>query len=219
MKLSDYTMSVLKNFSTINSGVVLLKGNIQKTISEDKSVMAEAEFEDTFPSKFGVYDLNHFIGNVSTLNSPELDFQDRVVTIDDGSLKLTYVACDPTLIKTPPEDKTLDVGTPDVSFELSKTSLVKLLRLAAMNNLPHLSLVGKNGKLSVEVHDRKNDTSNQAIMEIAEYAGKDFIATFSTENLKMIPDDYVVDVKLPVFARFKSKTKKLTYFNAFEVIK
>lgn len=219
MKLSDYTMTVMKNFSTINTGVVFLKGNIQKTISEDHSIMAEAEFEDTFPSKFAVYDLNHFIGNISALNSPELTFDDKKVTLDDGSLNLTYYACSPELIKTPPEDKSLTIQSPNVSFDLSKATLTKLLRIASMNNLPHLSVQGKNGELTLIVHDRKDDTCNSAKTSIGEYSGDDFIATIKTENIKLLSDDYTVDIKLPMFARFKSKTRKITYFNAFEAIK
>lgn len=219
MKLSDYTVTVLKNFSTINTGVVFLKGNTQKTISEDHSIMAEAEFDDTFPSKFAVYDLNHFIGNISALNSPDLAFDDKKVTLDDGSLTLTYYACSPELIKTPPEDKTLTITNPTVTFDLTKATLTKLLRIASMNNLPHLSIQGKAGELVLIVHDRKDDTCNSAKTKIDEYGGEDFIATIKTENIKLLPDDYVVDVKLPAFARFKSKTRKITYFNAFEAIK
>lgn len=219
MKLSDYTMAVLKNFSTINDGVVFVPGNVQRTISEEKSVMAEAELEEVFPNKFGIYDLNQFIGNISTLASPVLDFDDKKVVAKDGMLELTYYSVSPELVKTPPEGKTLTIDKADVSFELPNMVLSKLLRLASMNSLTHLSIIGKNGELRAVVHDRKNDTANQASTKLADYSGKDFIATWNTENLKMISDDYVVDVKLPSFARFASKTKKLKYFISFESIK
>jgi hypothetical protein len=219
MKLSDYTMAVLKNFSTINDGVVFVPGNVQRTISEEKSVMAEAELEESFPNKFGIYDLNQFIGNISTLATPDLAFDDKKVVAKDGMFELTYYSVSPELVKTPPEGKSLTIDNPDVTFDLPNMVLTKLLRLASMNSLTHLSIIGKNGELRAVVHDRKNDTANQASNKISDYSGKDFIATWNTDNLKMIADDYTVDVKLPLFARFTSKTKKLKYFISFESIK
>lgn len=218
MKLSPFSMNILKNFSTINSGIVLVPGNIQRTISEEGSVMAEVELDESFPVKFNIYDLNHFIGNVSTLSSPELIFDDKKALIKDDVLELTYYSSGP-FIKTPPEGKSLDVENPNVTFDLPNAILAKFLRLASMNSLNHLSIIGKNGELNLVAHDRKNDTANKASTKITDYNGDDFIVSWSTENLKMIPGDYTVDVKLPVFAKFTSKTHKLKYFIGFETIK
>ena len=91
MKLSENTMNVLKNFASINSGVVLNKGNVQRTISPEKSILVEATVEDDLPEKFGVYDLNQFLGNVTTLKNPELNFTKDYVTMDDGEFSLTYL--------------------------------------------------------------------------------------------------------------------------------
>lgn len=218
MKLSNFSMNILKNFSTINSGIVINPGRIQRTISEEKSVMAEVELEENFPVKFNIYDLNHFIGNVSTLSSPELIFDDKKALIKDDMLELTYYSSGP-FIKTPPEGKTLEIEKPDVTFDLSNAILAKFLRLANMNSLTHLSIIGKNGELNLVAHDRKNDTANKAATKIADYSGDDFIVSWNTENLKMIPGDYTVDVKLPVFAKLTSKTHNLKYFIGFETIK
>jgi predicted transcriptional regulator YdeE len=91
-----------------------------------------------------------------------------------------------------------------------------LLKLASMNNLPNLSFIVKNGELSLIVHDKKNDMSDYASIGISKHDGGDMVATFKTENIKMIPDDYHVQVKLGKFATFTSKTKKLKYFIVVE---
>ena len=49
MKLSVDTLSVLKNFASINQGIMFKKGKILRTVSPHKNVMAEATVSDEFP--------------------------------------------------------------------------------------------------------------------------------------------------------------------------
>ena len=177
MKFSENTLSILKNFASINSGVVLNSGKVQKTISPEKSILVEATLDDEIPSQFGIYDLNQFLGNVTTLKNPELVFSNEDVTMKDEDLSLTYRACSPSLVITPPE-KDLVLKTVDVSFTLTNSTLQKLLKLASMNSLPNLSVIGKNGDLMLQTHERSNDTSNFASTKIGDYAGKDFSVAF-----------------------------------------
>lgn len=216
MKLSDFTLTVLKNFASVNSGVVLQPGHVQKTMSPEKSILVEAELEDDIPTKFGIYDLNQFLGNVTTLSNPELEFGDKSVSMKDDTFTLFYLSCSPELIITPP-DKALVLNNPDVSFDLSNATMTKILRLASMNNLPHLSVIGEGGALKLQAHEKSNPSSNHASTSLGEHSGDDFTATFKAENLKIIPDDYRVDVKTGAFAKFTSKTRKLTYYIALEV--
>jgi len=213
MKLSEYTLSVLKNFANINSGVVLRPGNVQKTMSDEQSILVEAELEEAFPQDFGVYDLNQFLGNISTLGDPELEFHDKWVNLKDSDLTVKYFGCDASLIKSPPA-KGLTLDNPDVTFDLTNATLSKLLKLASMNVLPHLSIVGENGELLIKTHEKGNDTSNSVESVNIGKTDKTFVASFKTENIKLLPDDYTVDIKLGAFAKFTSKTKKITYFIA-----
>lgn len=215
MKLSDNTLSVLKNFAAINSGVVLNSGKTQKTISPEKSIMVEATIEDNIPSQFGIYDLNQFLGNVTTLKNPELTFKNETVTLDDGELSFDYHACSANLIITPP-DKDLVLKNVDVTFSLPNVTLQKLIKVATMNSLPNLSVVGKNGELLLRIHEKANDTSNSGTMKIGDYAGQDFTATFKTENLKLLPDDYNVEIQKGAFAKFVNAAGNLKYFVALE---
>lgn len=215
MKLSENTLSVLKNFSSINSGIVLQKGNLQKTISPEKSILVEAEVEDVLPEQFGIYDLNQFLGNISTLNNPDLTFTDNAVLMNDGDIKFNYYSCSTNLIVSPP-DKELKLKQVDVSFSLTNAILTKLLRLASMNNLTHLSVVGKNGEIRLQTHEKANDTSNYASFKLNDYTGEDFTASFKVENIKLIPGDYDVEIQLGAFAKFVSKSGKIKYFIALE---
>ena len=216
MKLSENTLAILKNFSSINSGVVLQKGNVQKTISPEQTILVEAHLEDDMPETFGIYDLNQFLGNVTTLKSPELKFSSESVVMDDGDMQLNYYSCSPSLIISPPQGRDLVLKNVDVSFALSNNTLTKLLRLAAMNNLTHLTVIGKNGELRLQTHEKSNDTSNFASTKIDDYRGKDFVVSFKTENLRLIPDNYNVEIAIGGFAKFVNASGKLTYFIALE---
>ena len=215
MKLSENTLAVLKNFSNINSGVVLKSGQTQKTISPEKSILVEATLEDNIPSDFGIYDLNQFLGNVTTLKNPELTFGSNSVKLDDGELALNYFSCSPNLIITPP-DKELVLKQVDCKFSLTNSILQKLIKIAQMNNLPNLTVVGKDGELRLKIHERSNDTSNEGSVKIGDYAGSDFAATFKTENLKLLPDDYNVELQNGAFAKFVNVPGNLKYFIALE---
>lgn len=215
MKLSENTLSVLKNFSAINSGLVLQKGNVQKTISPEKSILVEAELEDAIPEQFGIYDLNQFLGNVTTLGNPDLAFGENAVMMNDGDIAFNYYSCSPNLIVSPP-DKELKLKQTDVSFTLTNAILSKLLKLAAMNNLTHLSVVGKSGEIRLQTHEKANDTSNYASFKLNDYNGEDFTASFKVENIKLIAGDYDVEIQLGAFAKFTSKNAKIKYFIALE---
>lgn len=215
MKLNENTLSVLKNFSAINSGLVLQAGNVQKTISPEKSILVEAELEDAIPSQFGIYDLNQFLGNVTTLGNPDLTFDDKAVMMNDGEIAFSYYSCSPNLIVSPP-DKELKLKQVDVSFTLTNAILTKLLKLAAMNNLTHLSVIGKNGEIRLTAHEKANDTSNHASFKLNDFSGEDFTASFKVDNIKLIAGDYDVEIQLGAFAKFVSKNAKIKYFIALE---
>lgn len=219
MKLSENTLGVLKNFSLINSGLVLQQGKTQKTISPEKSILVEVELEDAIPNQFGIYDLNQFLGNVTTLGNPDLTFEEKSVLMNDGEITLNYYSCSTNLIVSPP-DKELKLKQVDVSFRLTNATLSKLLKLAAMNNLTHLSVVGKNGEIRLQTHEKANDTSNHASFKLNDYDGADFAASFKVENIKLIPGDYDVEIQLGAFAKFTAISgifkDKIKYFIALE---
>lgn len=215
MKLSENTMNVLKNFSSINDGLVLQKGTKQRTMAPDQTVLIEAILSDDFPEQFGIYELNKFLGNITTLNDPDLTFTGNSVMMEDSDIKLNWYSCSPSLIVSPP-DKELVMKNIDITFDLSADLLKKILRLSLMNNLSNITLLGKNGELRLQTHERKNDTSNFAFTKIAKHDGADFTVSFKADKFKMIPDDYRVEVSIGTFAKFTNKSGNLIYYIAQE---
>jgi hypothetical protein len=212
MKLSEFALTSLKNFSTINDGIVLRPGSTLRTVSAEENIFAEAEVDDVFPVEFGIFDLNNFLGNISALNNPELEFSDKQVVMDDGTISFSYYAKATELIDAPPAGKKVKLDNPDVTFDLPKETFQKLMKLASMNGLTHINVVGDNGTLKLRTYDKQNPDSNSALTPVGNYQGDNFTAIYKIEYLKMLPDDYVVDMKKGVFSRFTSKTRKLKYY-------
>ena len=215
MKLSDKTLSVLKNFSTINQSILFKQGNKLRTISVMKNILAEANISEEIPKDFGIYDLSQFLNGLSLHQSPELDFENAGhVVIKEGRMRSKYFFADPNVIITPPE-KAITLPSEDVSFELRTEQLDKLLKAAAIYQLPDLAVVGGEGVVKILVRDKKNDTSNDFSIVVGE-TDKEFSFNFKVENIKILPGTYDVIVSQKLLSRFVSKNHDLTYYIALE---
>ena len=160
MKLSDSTLTVLKNFAGINNSILVKEGKKLRTISVAKNILAEANITEEFPRDVAIYDLNQFLNGLSLHADPDLDFTpDSYITIKEGKRRVKYFYADPQVIVAPPE-KDITLPTEDVCFQLDSTALDKLLKAAAVYQLPDLSAIGENGVVKLVVRDKKNDTSN-----------------------------------------------------------
>ena len=216
MKLSDKTLSVLKNFSTINQSILFKQGSKLRTISVMKNILAEATIDEELPKDFGIYDLSQFLNiNTTLFQSPELDFEnDGYVMIREGRQRQRFFFADPSVIVTPP-DKSLELPTEDVSFELKTDQLDRLLKAAAISQLPDLCVVGENGAVKLLVRDKKNDTSNDYSVTVGE-TDKTFSFNFKVENIKILPGTYNVVVSSKLLSKFTSTNHDLTYYIALE---
>ena len=215
MKLSDKTISVLKNFSSINQSILFKEGNKLRTISVMKNILAEATVSEEFMKDFGIYDLNQFLNGLSLHQSPELDFQnDGYVVIREGRSRSKYFFADPNVI-FPAPDKAIQLPSEDVQFELSTDQLDKLLKASAVYQLPDLSAIGEAGVVKLVVRDKKNDTSNDYAVVVGE-TDKEFSFNFKVENIKVLPGTYEVVVSQKLLSRFTSKNHDLTYYIALE---
>ena len=215
MKLSDNTLSLLKNFSTINQSILFKQGNKLRTISVMKNILAEATIDEDLPKDFGIYDLNQFLNGMGLHQSPELDFSNEGhVVIKEGRMRSKYFFADPSVIITPP-DKEIDLPTEDVKFELSTQQLDKLLKAAGIYQLPDLCAVGEGGVVKLVVRDKKNDTSNIFSVVVGE-TDKEFTFNFKIENIKILPGTYEVVVSQKLLSKFTNTDCDLKYYIALE---
>ncbi len=215
MKLSDNTLTVLKNFAGINNSILVKQGTSLRTISVAKNILAEAEIKEEFPREFGIYDLNQFLNGLGLHQDPDLNFgEESYLMIHEGKRKVKYFYADPNVIISPP-DKNIELPSEDVHFQLESTSLEKLLKAAAVYQLPDLCVVGENDAVKIVVRDKKNDTSNSYSIEVGE-TDKNFTFNFKVENIKIIPGAYDVVVSQKLLSRFTNSKFNLTYYIALE---
>ena len=215
MKLSDNTISLLKNFSTINQSILFKTGNKLRTISVMKNILAEATINEALPKDFGIYDLNQFLNGHSLHQSPELDFtNDEYVVIKEGKARSKYFFADPSVIVAPP-DKPITLPSEDVSFVITSQQLEKLKKAASVYQLPDISAIGGGGVIKLVTRDKKNDTSNDFSIVVGETTNE-FVFNFKEENLKIVPGSYDVVVSSKLLSRFTNQSYDVVYYIALE---
>ena len=215
MKLSDNTLTILKNFAGINNSILVKEGNRLRTISVAKNILAEADITEEFPRDFAIYDLNQFLNGLSLHQDPDLDFKEEsYLSIREGKRRVKYFFADPNVIIAPPE-KEINLPSQDVCFQLDSASLEKLVKAAAVYQLPDLSAIGEAGVVKLVVRDKKNDTSNEYAIVVGE-TDQEFTFNFKVENIKIIPGAYDVVVSSKLLSQFTNTRYNLTYYIALE---
>ena len=222
MKLSNETVTVLKNFSTINQNLVIKSGNSISTMSAMKNIVAKAEVSEAFPRDIAIYDLNEFLAALSLFDKPNLDFkEDFVVVTENGSATkfLKYWYSDPSVVTTPSKEVTMP--SCEVSFSLSSNILSDVQKAAAVIGVPDIVLEAMSvGKAILKVTDKKNSTANDYAVgiDVTNEDGKDlpYKFWFKVENLRLLSGSYGVEVSSKNISRFVNTNVDIQYWIALE---
>jgi hypothetical protein len=222
MKLSENFVEVLKNFSSINTGIVFKPGNTLRTISSNKAILAQAEVDETFESEFGVYDLNKLLALLS-LNkggTPEVEVGNEALVFIGlgGKGKIKQRFTDTKLIMSPP-NKNINIANWDVKFQLTQEVFDWIFDVSSILKCPNIVVEGKNGVITVNAMDVKGeivDDANVVVPGDDSNTDKDFKAVFKIDNLKVLPGSYTVEIAAAGVSKFTHATKKLTYWVAIE---
>lgn len=221
MILHQSTLTILKNFASINQGILIKPGSLLRTVSIRKNIFASCPIEDEFPREFALYDLSEFIATLNLFEKPDLEFKDEyiLITDEDKKSKIKYFYSSPSVVVAPP-DKNISMPEPDLSFSLTESMFSRVMKAASVMKLKTLGMT-QNG-LSVE-----NETGVGNIFDLScdvssseETNGKKF--NISIDNLKIIDGSYDVDVSAKGLSRFTCTApayEGLEYFIALEVDK
>ena len=214
MKLNDQTVSILKNFSTINQNLVIKEGSEIATMSAMKNIVAKATVEENFPVEFAIYDLNEFLSALSLFTNPDLDFQENYVVITEAGSKgksLKYWYSEPSVVTTPSKEVTMPSS--EVKFPLQSNVLSEVQKAAAVIGAPDMVLEEDE----LRVTDKKNDTANSYSTPLdTEANGANYKFWFKVENLKLLPGCYDVEVSSKRISHFQNKKLPVGYFIALE---
>lgn len=205
MKLSKSTLEILKNFATINPGIILKKGNLLMTKSINSVIFAEANIQDALDMDVAIYDLSLLLGITNALGS---DADITEVTRDgDPCLRISSNGRDAYILQADASSivhpkKQLNFPTADVIFEIKADVLGQLEKMAGMIDAEFLRVRNENGRLIAEVCSSKHKNNYQ--VDVGEYDGT---ATFSfylaMGNMKLIPDTYAVKISHKGAIRFE----------------
>jgi hypothetical protein len=220
MKLSNETLNILKNFGNISEGIHFKKGNILRTMSSQKNILAEATIEENIPETFGVYDLNNFLSVVSLhKDNPTFEFDSNHVMIvsNNGRSKIHYRFCDPSMVVSAPE-KTLEMPNPEINFELTSEDFNWILRAAAVLGSPQICIESDGDTVYIKAVNLQNDSSHTDALELRSGSGSVYNMVFKTESLtKLLPGNYDVSITTKGISLFNNKNIKLRYYVTTEL--
>ena len=215
MKLSKHTLNMLKNFSDINMSIEIKEGNILRTVSVQKNILAQAELEDSFPQDFAIYELNRFLGAISLFDDPEFKLNGKSTNIGTARHSVDYVYCDPSMIVTPPENN-INFPEPEVKFTLTQDALSQVMKASNVLGTPEIAVESDSGNINIKALDVNNDSTDTFTVNLDEKSDNKFKFVFKTENMKMLPGNYDVEISSKGISHFTMQGQKLQYWIATE---
>ena len=176
-----------------------------------------AEISEVFEQECAIYDLNEFLSALSLFKVPVLNFEDKYVHIQEegskNSIKYFYTPID--MVKEPKTD--IHMPDVDVQFTLTQEEFSQIQRSAAVLGVPDLVVNSfESGEIQMTITDRKNETSNTFSLVVGDSSTTNMISCFKTENLKVLPGDYLVELASVGISHFKNKGQELEYYIALE---
>jgi hypothetical protein len=147
-------------------------------------------------------------------NKPEFSFNSTYVKIVEGKKRVKYVYADSSMFVAPPE-KDIVFPEPEISFSLTQSDLDSLMKAIAVLHLPEVGIVGNGEIMELTVMDVNNSSTDEVGIEVG-VTDKTFQVVFKHENLKLMRDDYDVQISSKGIANFKSKGIGVEYWIATE---
>jgi len=217
-KISNSTLDVLKNFSSINSNILVKEGNVLTTISPVKNVMAEATVPESFDREFGIWDLNKFLGTISLFEDPEYMFEEKYVTISSStnSSSVRYYYSEPSLLTT--VNKQINMPEAVVTCSITQKVFNDILKASSVLQVSDIAIRSNSDELEIVALDKKDKSSNSYSIALDHLpaGAPQFSFFFKSENLKMLSGDYDVSISDKVVSQFTNTNRSLKYWVALE---
>jgi len=205
MKIEPKTLTVMKNFASINPSMLFNGGNVLMTVSPTKSVLAKARIDQSFDRQFAIYDLSRFMGVLSLFENPDLEFNDSSVKITSNERELDYRYADASTIIAPDPDKNVKLPSVDIEFVLTQATLLDIQRALGALGMPEIAIGGDRSSLWIQVTDSKNLNGDSYRINLGT-TDKKFLMVFKAENLKLIPQNYNVKITSKGLSHFTGNT-------------
>ena len=213
MKISNDTLSVLKNFAGVNTNILIREGNVLSTISAGKNIFARATVAERFDREFAIYDLNSLLSLLTLMEDTDVAFGDESITVSKDRSLFEYYYADPEIIVSAP-DKQIEVDD-YFTFDLSATDLNMVMKAVGITAAPMMSIIGDGSEVVLTVGDPATAKSN-SFKQVISASEKKFAAHLQIENLKVISGDYRIIISEKRFMHLINTNTDVKYWLALD---
>jgi len=217
--MNTQMLEILRNFGTINSNLVFREGNVVRTVSDAKNVMAKATADQPMPKEFGIYDVNELMNAMSLIEGASVSYEDTHLLIKGENSSIKYFYSDVEMLTSAP-DKDIIMPPCEVGFTLTESVLSGLRK--ASQALGHKTLLiegDDGGKVKLSIVDVKNPSSNAYSVSVSGNFGSvqdTARLSINIDNLKLVSGDYQVEVSSKLISKFTNTSKPFEYWIALE---
>lgn len=196
MKLSKDTIAILKNFASINSGILLSQGKFIMTRAVNGTTYAEANIFDEIDFDVALYDLNSFLSILSLVSDDaEISMHtDGNIKIADTRSTVYWPAADKSTIVFP--NKPIQFPVASVITEIKAEDLQQLLRVSRGLQIDTIAITNKDGKIVINGYNKVEDsglTRPKYSLTLTDYDGSNnFNFVINMANMKIQPGNYKV---------------------------
>lgn len=217
--MNTQMLEILRNFGTINSNLVFREGNVVRTVSDAKNVMAKATSPEPMPKEFGIYDINELMSALNLIEGASVSYEDKHLLIQGENSSIKYFYSDVEMLTSAP-DKDIMMPPCEVNFTLTEPVLSGLRKASqAFGHKTVLIENGGEGKVKLSIVDLKNPSSNAYSVSVSGNFGSVQDTTrlsINIDNLKLVSGDYQVEVSSKLISKFTNTSKSFEYWIALE---
>lgn len=204
MKLSQNTLTILKNFATINKGIVFHPGN--KLFSRRESLIADATIAESFEVEKGVADLSQLLNIIALYNDPVLEFGEKFLRVaeSDGAAETKYGYAPPGIVTggTVPKKKTMEITEQVIDFVLTEEQWIKLQKATSILSREEVKITSDGKVVRIGTAGKKTeDQSSFSLVLEADAHGVSCNMVYKRDDMPLLKGSYTGKVG-PKFAVF-----------------
>ncbi len=193
IKFSKQTMAVLDNFAQLNPACSLEQGNVIRTSTPSRSMLAIVKIEETIPEEFRIHNLAAFLTMLKLPIFEECDIDitstQTVISNDKASQKFTAAAS--SLVQLPPKEFKAEHSEIKFQGSISSENLSHILKVVGTLKHDAVEFRAEAGKLKLVTRSLEDaDSSNTHELIIGATDKGDYTIVVKTEYLKLINTDY-----------------------------
>lgn len=225
MKLSQETITILKNFATIEKRMEFKPGNTIRTRTGSVYVLANVAEEFPDPKKvnrteFGIYDMSNLLNVLSLFDEPDVEFAEDNLLIrsSNGMQEGKYgYAGQGSLGLLPFPPKMHPLPAKHIEVPIPEEQLVKLQKSISYLEKPELKITSDGKTVRIGTGNHKNDKSNSFSMVFdGKPNGLKCNIWIAKEHLFMMKGAYTAAIT-PTYIMFKNTSGyDLTYYVGVE---